>query len=392
MSPVLKNIGLEGYRLVRIEDKPSVQVFVIPKRAPSRCPCCGGGRLRSKGNYERRVRHLPCFGRRASLVVRCRRFRCVQCGRTFVPELPGIRPWRHSSEPFRESLFARHDAGICASALAHSDKVGAATIERIYAHFTQRKARERLGRPCPLVLGIDEHSLHRGQRMVSTFCDLKNRRIFDIVPGRSQAQLEGFLAALKGREKVRVVCIDLSSPYRRLVQRYFPQARVLADRFHVVRLIYEHFLALARAIAPQLKAHRGFLRCLRKRPETLTTSQQQRLEQLLARHPALRPLYEKMHQLRTLMNYKHQTKAACRVLARRLLAGIRDLRRSGLAPLQTLARTLQQWAQPIACMWRFTRNNAITEGFHRKMKLIQRRAYGFRNFHNYRLRVIAQCG
>jgi len=34
----------------------------------------------------------------------------------------------------------------------------------------------------------------------------------------------------------------------------------------------------------------------------------------------------------------------------------------------------------------------ITEGFHRKMKLIQRRAYGFKNFNNYRLRVIAQCG
>ncbi len=46
----------------------------------------------------------------------------------------------------------------------------------------------------------------------------------------------------------------------------------------------------------------------------------------------------------------------------------------------------------IAAMWRFTKNNCITEGFHRKMKLIQRRAYGFRNFENYRLRVIAACG
>jgi Transposase and inactivated derivatives len=53
---------------------------------------------------------------------------------------------------------------------------------------------------------------------------------------------------------------------------------------------------------------------------------------------------------------------------------------------------LDDWIGPIACMWRFVRNNGITEGFHRKMKLIQRRAYGFRNFENYRLRVIAQCG
>lgn len=43
-------------------------------------------------------------------------------------------------------------------------------------------------------------------------------------------------------------------------------------------------------------------------------------------------------------------------------------------------------------MWRFTRNKAITEGFHRNMKLIQRRADGCRNFNNHRLRVIAECG
>ena len=53
--------------------------------------------------------------------------------------------------------------------------------------------------------------------------------------------------------------------------------------------------------------------------------------------------------------------------------------------------TLSSWCEVIACVWRFTKTNGITEGFHRKMKLIQRRAYGFRNFNNYRLRVIAQC-
>jgi hypothetical protein len=45
----------------------------------------------------------------------------------------------------------------------------------------------------------------------------------------------------------------------------------------------------------------------------------------------------------------------------------------------------------IACMWRFTRNNGITEGFHNKMELITRQAYGFRNFENYRIRVKVLC-
>jgi transposase len=99
-----------------------------------------------------------------------------------------------------------------------------------------------------------------------------------------------------------------------------------------------------------------------------------------------------MHRLRRIMNVKHQTKRACRPLARQLLGLIEQLNHSAFSPLVTLAQTLKTWIEPIAAMWRFTKNNGITEGFHRKMKLIQRRAYGFRNFNNYRLRVIAQCG
>lgn len=99
-----------------------------------------------------------------------------------------------------------------------------------------------------------------------------------------------------------------------------------------------------------------------------------------------------MHQLRELMSHRHQTKRQCKDHIRRLLEKIGRLRANMAAPLQTLAITLEDWQEPIACMWRFVRNNGITEGLHRKMKLIQRRAYGFGNFENYRLRGIAQCG
>ena len=86
-----------------------------------------------------------------------------------------------------------------------------------------------------------------------------------------------------------------------------------------------------------------------------------------------------------------QKKSECRPLAEQLLYSIEQLCQSRFAPLATLAHTLSSWSEEIACMWRFTKNNGITEGFHRKLKLIQRRAYGFRNFNNYRLRVLAQC-
>jgi transposase len=326
------------------------------------------------------------------LFIACRRFRCLGCQRSFVQPLPGILPGRHSTEPWRESVFERHHDGICASTLAEREEVGQATVGRIYAQFTQRKASERLSLDCPHVLGIDEHTLHRGQRFATTFCDLKNHRIFDLSPGRSEGELRPFLSHLRGREKVRVVCIDLSDTYRSLIQRWFPRAVIVADRFHAIRLVGQHLMRLARQLCPALGWNRGWLALLRRRADRLDADRRRALARLFAEHPALQPVYEMKEKLCALLRLKNQRKHTVRGLIGQLFALIATLRHSGLQPAVTLAQTLYRWREEIARMWRFSRNNAITEGFHRKMKLIQRRAYGLRCFDNYRLRVIAQCG
>lgn len=396
MSPMFVNLnlGLKGYDPLQEYQSTPAAIHVQPAAGlkPKCCPHCQGTRLLGKGRYQRRVRHLDCFKETTHLIVHTHRFLCVSCGRSFIPRLPGILPGRHSSEPFREAIYQQHQDGVCTRTLARSRELGQATVARIYQQFTRRKAAERLSLNCPRYLGIDEHTLHKSQRFCTTFCDLKNRRIFEVQPGKSEADLGKFLNKLKGREQVRVVCIDLSSSYRSLVRRYFPNARIVADRFHVVRVIQHHFMQLARHLVANLKNHRGNLAALRKAPERLGEKQRKRLDKLFAAHPILKTLHQEMHQLRHLMNHKHQTKKKCKEHIRQLLAKIQLLRANQAAPLQRLANTLEDWQESIACMWRFVRNNGITEGFHRKMKLIQRRAYGFRNFENYRLRVIAQCG
>ena len=62
-----------------------------------------------------------------------------------------------------------------------------------------------------------------------------------------------------------------------------------------------------------------------------------------------------------------------------------------LPQLVQLGHTLHAWRDEIARMWRFSRNNGITGGFHNKMETINRQAYGFRNFKNYRMRVRVLC-
>jgi hypothetical protein len=86
-----------------------------------------------------------------------------------------------------------------------------------------------------------------------------------------------------------------------------------------------------------------------------------------------------------------RNQARCRKLATRFLRPVADLRDCGLARLVALGHTLHVWREEIATMWRFTRNNATTEGFHNKMEVVSCPAYRFGNFQNYRLRVRVMC-
>ena len=88
---------------------------------------------------------------------------------------------------------------------------------------------------------------------------------------------------------------------------------------------------------------------------------------------------------------KHRTREQYIPLVHRILKAIHQLRECGLAALVQLGETLAAWSAEIAVMWRFTRNNGIREGFHTKMEVLQRQAYGFRNFNNYRLRTVVMC-
>ncbi len=71
---------------------------------------------------------------------------------------------------------------------------------------------------------------------------------------------------------------------------------------------------------------------------------------------------------------------------------VKQLETSGFDLFKTFGKTLKAWQEEVLRMFVFPYSNGITEGFHREMKLIQHRAYGFRNFENYRLRVIVLCG
>jgi transposase len=382
---------LPEYEVISVEEKEGLVRMRARYTGKVECPHCGEEKLRQKDRRVRQLRHESWGMRRCMLEVETRKWVCRSCSRSFWQRMPGIQPRMRATEPFRRSVCQRHFDGISRSRLGQRERLSSATIERWFLWYLSLLAGERISRSCPRMLGIDEHFFTRRHGYATTFCDLKNRKVHDVVLGRSEAALESYLSHLEDKHLVEVVCMDLAASYRALVRKHFPQARIVADRFHVIRLINQQFLACWKELDPAGSKNRGLVSLMRRHRHHLSPLQHERLSAYLRQRPALQAIYDFKQRLCYALLEKSCNQKRCSKLARRFLADVQALRGCGFAPLVQLGHTLYSWREEIACMWRFTRNNAITEGFHTKMEVLQRQAYGFRNFQNYRLRVKVLC-
>jgi transposase len=384
-------INLPGYQITGLEREGGVVRIGVRYVGPVICPHCQGSQHHSKGRYQRAVRHEDWGLRRCVLVLEARKWFCLGCRRQFRQRFPGIQPWQRSSEAFQALIFQLHLDGINRSRLGARRRLAPATVERYFERGLRRQFQEWHPGRCPPVLGIDEHFFTRKKGFATTLCDLRKHKIYDVVLGRSEASLEAYLERLEGKAQVRVVCMDLSSTYRAVVRQHFPRALIVADRFHVIRLVNQHFLDCWRAIDPAGAKNRALLSLLRRHHYNLRVEQQLRLADYLRQHPVLEVIYQRKQQLCELLKKKNQTRKQGLCLVQQFLQAVAELQAAILPSLVTLGNTLAEWAEEIGRMWRFTRNNGITEGFHNKMELISRQAYGFRNFNNYRMRVKVLC-
>lgn len=366
-------------------------LFELEYHKKHRCPHCHSLHVRKKDSCIREVRH-EMFGHRMTL-LRFKSFKlyCNECKRYGRQQFPGIGKYQRATHRLQAQIFHQHTKGISQKDLSQSFHLGKATIERWYHHHYQLQEKEILNASCPTVLGIDEHFFSQKQGFATTLCDLKKHKVFDIVKGRSERELADYLNKLKGKERVKVVCMDLSSTYRSIVKKYFPHAMIVADRFHVIRLMQHQCMKSFRELSDNIKYNRGVLAALRTKPERLTEERKNLRDSFFQKNPVIESLYLFQQRMHELLLKKMMKRKQCRPLVKEFLEIIEMMKKSPFVPLQKLAKTFNQWKEEIARMWRFTKSNGITEGFHRKMKLIQRRAYGFRNFENYRTRVRVLC-
>ena len=362
----------------------------LNKRPP--CPRCQSTKVQIKASFNRELRHFKMGNQLTMVRFKSHKFHCLQCKRYFNLRLQNVLPKRRSTETFRLDVFERHQGGVTQKHLSKTHEISHATVERWYQGFIKERVSELSGRMVPVVLGIDEHFFTKKKGYATTLVDLKKHTVFDVVLGRSELSMESYLRKMPNKHRVKVIVMDLSSTYRGIAKKYFPNALIVADRFHVVRLINQQFLKSWNQFDPVGRKNRGLLSLMRRHEENLKPDQRIKLETYFKAFPHLKTIWEFKQKLHNLMRCKALSKETAWLKVYDLLHAIKQLKESQIEALKTLGETISNWRNEIGRMWRFSKTNSITEGLHNKMEMISRRAFGFRNFNNYRMRVLALCG
>ncbi len=342
-------LNLPGFTIKKTSGYNPIIHDICYHRRP-RCPHCKSKNLRKKDHFQRLIEHEMVGFRRVLLRFLVNKYHCRTCKKYFRQRFEGILPWQRSTEPLKRQVYNLHIRGISRKDLAEQLCKSDGTISRFYDHVYHLQDKKRLSMRCPEILGIDEHFFSRNQGFATTFCDLKKHRIFDVCKGRYEIDLQEYLQSMQGRERVRVVCMDLSSSYRSLVRKYFPNAKIVADRFHVIRLVLHRMLKTCQNIDEGLKKQHGTSRLLRKHQKNLTKEQTEKLQKYLQNRPEIDAIDRFKEKIMQLLLHKKQTKKQCRKLIPEFLQAIEELKFSGFEQCQKLAKTLQNWEEEIVRM------------------------------------------
>lgn len=353
------------------------------------CPRCATPSNSTHDHRLVRIVDAPMRNYQVALVIRKRRLMCRTCKKLFSEPIPGIQKRKRFTERFEKNLRWACETYTDLKRVRRHFRISSGYLYKAYYRQLELRRRAR-SYPWPSAVGIDEHSFRRNRHLgvtefASIIVDLKNKKVMELVDGKSSADLEAQLAHIVGRENVKWVTTDLADPFKNFVKGFFPNAQVVADKFHVLRLLSPHLLRHRKEITgtrADLRAKKLLLMSAWK----LDYFARHHLRSFLSRYPAMAELYdwkERLHGFYRIRGY-HRAERALGLM-------LDAMAFSNLPEIQTLRRTLKRWKNEILNYFRTGLTNARVEGFNNKAKLVKRRAYGYRSFANYRLRLLDAC-
>ena len=346
--------------------------------------------IRRGFNY-RIFRSLPIGKKTVFIEFDIPRIECLACGIVRQVKI-GFADTRRSYTKTFERYALDLSQHITIQDVAKHLGVSWDTIKDIQKRFLQN----RFSKPKLKHLrriAIDEISIGKGHRYLTVVLDLITGAVVFVGDGKGSDALIPFWKRLKAcKANVEAVAIDMSPAYIQAVTENLPNATIVFDHFHIIKMFNDKLSEFRRDLQRQVKdtvQHRvlkGTRWLLLKNPENLKeqTNERQRLETALELNKPLATAYYMKEDLRQLWNQKNQTKAKSF-----LNDWIERAKSSEIKMLIDFADTLKKHKNGILAYYQYPISTGPLEGTHNKIKTMQRQAYGFRDRHFFKLKIYA---
>jgi transposase len=216
------------------------------------CPECGHSSERVHGHYSRRIQDLP-FGKTAvTYVISARKFVCqnqscirsIFCERLFGLASPHARTTETLSQSHQSIGFAL--GGEAGARLA--EQLGMPTSPDTLLRRIRGAVLEPL--PAPRFVGIDDWAFKKGQSYGTILIDLERSQVIDIFPGRDGEAVKEWL---KANPQVEVITRDRWAGYAQAASEGAPQAKQVADRWHLLKNLREAVERLLARFSPEIR-------------------------------------------------------------------------------------------------------------------------------------------
>ena len=230
-------------KLLDIKD-PNIQIIDIINKgthkeiiakldyeAPS-CPDCGS--LMKKYDFQKpsKIPYLETTGMPTRILLRKRRFKCYQCSKMMVAETSLVKKNHQIPRIINQKIAQKLIEKTSMTDIAHQLSISTSTVIRKLNDFHFKPDFSRL----PEIMSWDEYTFTKG-KMSFIAQDFDNLSIIAVLEGRTQAVIRNhFLRYDRAvRCRVKIITMDMFSPYYDLAKQLFPCAKIVLDRFHIVQ-------------------------------------------------------------------------------------------------------------------------------------------------------------
>jgi transposase len=390
-SLLYRVFGIRGYHYGSTKyARGSVTFTITQPRQGYRCAVCGSANVIGKGKHPRRFRTLPIGGKPVYLELDVPRVECRQCGAVRQVKIGFADPRVSYARNF-ERYALELSRSMTIKDVARHLGISWDVIKEIQ----KRHLRRRFGKPKLKHLkqiAIDEISTGKGHRYVTIVMDLASGAVVHVGEGKGGDALKPFWKRLRASgAKIEAVATDMSLAYIEAVVTHLPNATLVFDRFHVIKLYNDKLSELRRDLHRQLEdtmqksVLKGVRWLLLKRPENLdpTRNEPQRLQEALRLNEPLATAYYLKEELNEIWDQEDQEAAEALLMDWILYA-----ESTGIRMLINFAKTLRAHALGILAYYDHPISTGPLEGTNNKIKTMKRQAYGFRDPEFLKLKIL----